>query len=349
MGIHQLYIQRCFELANLAAGMVAPNPRVGAVITYQNKIIGEGFHQSSGSPHAEVNAINSLKDKSLLPKSRLYISLEPCYNFGQTPPCVDTILAYKIPEVFISLVDPNPLTQGQSLAKLKAAGVKIKINILPKRGYKTTPGFFSIFQNERPYVILKFAQSLNKNIGVSDKQFWISNAFTKRLTHKWRSEINAIIIGSGTLSIDNPKLNNRLYFGSSPVKLLLNRHGNVLPQTAALLSNGQSIIISEPTAHRINYRNTKQWFLPYDSNLLPNVLQKLQQEGLNSLLVEGGATLLKSFINQNLWDEARIFSSNKMINAKNSIPAPELKGTLSKSFQIGDNRLEIFENRLKNK
>lgn len=344
MDDHHLFIQRCFELASLAAGKVAPNPRVGAVITYKNKIIGEGFHQFAGSPHAEINAINSLKDKALLPKSRLYISLEPCNNFGQTPPCVDSILAYKIPEVYISLVDPNPLTKGQSLAKLKAAGVKIKINILPQKGFNTTAGFISTFQNKRPYIILKYAQSLNKKIGLPNEQFWISNAYTKRLTHKWRSEINAIIVGSGTLRIDNPQLNNRLFFGKSPVKLLLKRHGNVLPNTAALLSEGQSIIISEPNSHRINYPNTAQWFLPFDANLLPNILQKLQEEGLNSLLVEGGATLLNSFIRQNLWDEARIFTGNKVINAQNSIPAPEITGTLTNSFQIGDNRLEIFKN-----
>ncbi len=345
MDKHQLFIQRCFELANMAAGKVTPNPRVGAVIAYQNKIIGEGFHQSAGSPHAEINAINSLKYKQLLPKSRLYISLEPCNNFGRTPPCVTSILAHKIPEVFISVVDPNPLTMGQSIAKLEAAGVKVNINILQKKGYKTAPGFFSTFENDRPYIILKFAQSLNKKIGVTDKQFWISNAITKRLTHKWRGETAAIIIGSGTLAIDNPKLNNRLYFGKSPVKLLLKRHGYVAPNTAVLHSEGKIIIVCEPTAQTVNYPNTQQWRFPFDENLLQNILQNLKREGLNSLIVEGGAGLMNSFIEQNLWDEARVFTGNKMINAANSISAPTIKGQLTDSFQIGDNRLEIFENR----
>lgn len=344
MTSHQFLIQRCFELAYLAAGNVAPNPRVGAIITYQNKIIGEGFHQVLGSPHAEINAINALKDKALLSKSRLYISLEPCNNFGKTPPCVDSILAHKIPEVFISIVDPNPLTMGQSIAKLKAAGVKVKMNILPKKGVKATAGFFSSFQKGRPWIILKFAQSLNKKIGVADKQFWISNAFTKRLTHKWRSETNAILIGSGTLAIDNPQLNNRLYFGKSPVKLLLKRDGYIPPNTAALHSSGQTIVICEPTALKINYPNTKQWRLPFDESLLQNILQNLKKEGLNSLIVEGGAKLLNSFIQQNLWDEARVFTGNKMISATNSIPAPIITGELAHTFKIGDNRLEIFEN-----
>jgi len=343
---HQLFIQRCFELANMAAGKVVPNPRVGAVITYQNKIIGEGFHQSAGSPHAEINAINSIKDKALLSKSRLYVSLEPCNSHGRTPPCVNSILAHKIPEVFISVMDLNPLTKGQSVEKLRAAGVKVKINILSKKGFKTTPGFLSTYKNKRPYIILKYAQSLNKKIGVTDAQYWISNPITKRLTHKWRSEINAIIIGSGTLTTDNPRLNNRLYFGVSPVKLLLKRRGDVAPDAAALHSEGRTIIISEPSAQKINYPNTSQWLLPFDAHLLPNILQKLQAEGLNSLLVEGGATLLNSFIRQNLWDEARIFTGNKVINSKNSITAPTIEGNLTQTFAIGDNRLDIFENRM---
>ncbi|MFK7979397.1 MAG: bifunctional diaminohydroxyphosphoribosylaminopyrimidine deaminase/5-amino-6-(5-phosphoribosylamino)uracil reductase RibD [Saprospiraceae bacterium] len=341
---HQLFIQRCFELAQLAAGSVAPNPRVGAVITYQNKIIGEGFHQFAGGPHAEINAINSLKNKDLLSKSTLYISLEPCNNYGKTLPCVNSILAHKIPVVNISLQDPNPMTMGQSINKLKRAGVKVKINILPKKGVKTTAGFLSTFQKGRPQVILKYAQSLNKMMGVTDKQFWISNPYTKRLTHKWRSEHNAIIIGSGTLAIDNPRLNNRLYFGKSPVKLLLKRDGYIAPNTAILHSEGRTIIVCEPTAQTINYPNTKQWRLAFDEHLLPNILKNLTKEGLNSLIVEGGATLLNSFIQQNLWDEARIFTGNKLINATNSIPAPILRGQLTESFQIGDNRLEIFEN-----
>jgi len=344
MDDHQLFIQRCFELAQLAAGNVAPNPRVGAVVTYQNKIIGEGFHQFAGGPHAEINAINAIKDKALLSKSKLYVSLEPCNNFGKTPPCVDSILANKIPEVIISIVDPNPLTMGQSITKLKKAGVKVKLNILAKKGIKTTAGFLSTFQQGRPHIILKFAQSLNKMIGVTDKQFWISNPFTKRLTHKWRSENNAIIVGSGTFAIDNPQLNNRLYFGQSPVKLIIKRNGYIAPEAAVLHSAGQTIIICEPTGQVVDYPNVKQWRLAFDENLLKNILQNLTKEGLNSLIVEGGATLLNSFIQQNLWDEARIFTGNKLINAPNSIPAPKITGQLIDSLQIGNNRLEVFEN-----
>jgi len=214
---HQLCIQRCFDLANLAAGKVAPNPRVGAVITYQHKIIGEGFHQFPGGPHAEVNAINSLKSKDILTKCSIYVSLEPCNNFGKTPPCVDTILKHKIPRVFISMIDANPSTMGQSITKLKAAGVNVEVNILKDKGKKVTQGFFSSIEKNRPHIILKYAQSANKKIGIKGEQVWISNPITKRLTHKWRSEINAIIVGSNTLKIDNPQLNNRLYSSLIPI------------------------------------------------------------------------------------------------------------------------------------
>lgn len=341
---HQLCIQRCFDLASLAAGKVTPNPRVGAVITYKKKIIGEGFHQYPGGPHAEINAINSLNNKDLLPKCSIYISLEPCNNFGKTPPCVDSILKYKIPRVFISVIDANPSTMGKSIEKLRAAGVVVKVNILKNKGRKVTQGFFSSIEKNRPHILLKFAQSANKKIGVANKQIWISNPLTKRLTHKWRSETNAIIVGSNTLKTDNPKLNNRLYFGRSPVKLLLKRNGQILPDTAALKTAGKIIVISELNAKRVNYPNTSQWFLPFDNTLLNSILHNLKKEGINSLLVEGGPSLLNSFIQQNLWDEARIFTSTKAINHPESIDAPNLEGKLIATHQIGDNSLSLLEN-----
>ncbi len=341
---HQLCIQRCFDLASLAAGKVAPNPRVGAVITYKDKIIGEGFHQYYGGPHAEINAINSLKNKALLSKSSIYVSLEPCNNFGKTPPCVDTILKYKIPKVFISIIDINPSTMGKSVEKLKAAGVAVEVNILKKKGKKITQGFFSSIEKNRPHIILKYAQSANHKIGVIGQQIWISNPMTKRLTHKWRSEINAIMVGSNTLKIDNPQLNNRLYFGPSPVKLLLKRDGKIPANTAALHTTGKNIIISQPNAAKVNFPNTNQWFLPFDDSLLTNILHRLKNEGLNSLLVEGGSTLLHHFINQNLWDEARIFTSSTIINHPNSIDAPSPKGQLINTYQIGDNTLRVIDN-----
>jgi len=344
MLIHQFFIQRCFELASLANGQVTPNPKVGAVIVHNGKIVGEGYHEFPGGPHAEINAINSLKNKHLLPTCAIYVSLEPCNNYGKTPPCVESILKYKIPEVYISVIDPNPLTMGKSVEKLKAAGVKVEVNILSKKGKKVSPGFFSSITNDRPYVILKFAQSLNKKIGIADTNFWISNPYTKRLTHKWRSEINAIIVGSNTLLIDNPQLNNRLYFGKSPVKVLLKRDGILPKDVAAINTVGKTIVVSDLSSATCNLSNTSQWKLPFDHNLLKNILKNLKKEGLNSLLVEGGATLINHFLKQNLWDEARIFTGNKMINHPKSIAAPTINGTLQNSLNIGDNLLQVFAN-----
>lgn len=341
---HQLYIQRCFELAQLANGKVTPNPKVGAVIVHDGKIIGEGYHQFPGGPHAEIDAFNSLKDKSLLPFCSMYISLEPCNNYGKTPPCVDSILKYKIPEVYISVIDPNPLTMGKSIKKLKAAGVKVTLNVLAQKGKTASPGFFSSILNNRPYVILKYAQSLNKRVGVAGTNFWISNPYTKRLTHKWRSEINAIMVGSRTLTVDNPQLNNRLYYGKSPVKLLLKKDGILPKDTSALYTAGRTIVVSSLSGETIDLPNTTQWKLSFDNNLLKNVLNNLKQEGLNSLLVEGGATLINHFIKQEIWDEARIFTGNKMINHKEGIPAPTINGELVNSYNIGDNLLEVFKN-----
>jgi len=341
---HQLCIQRCFDLASLAAGRVTPNPRVGAVITYKNKIIGEGYHQYPGGPHAEINAINSLTNKDLLTKSSIYISLEPCNNFGKTPPCVESILKYKIPKVFISMIDANPSTMGKSIKKLEAAGVTVTVSILKSKGKKITQGFFSSIEKGRPFIVLKYAQSANKKIGAVGEQIWISNPLTKRLTHKWRSEINAILVGSNTLKTDNPRLNNRLYFGKSPVKLLLKRDGKVNLNAASFKTEGKTIVICEPHAAKLKLPNTQQWFLPFDKDLLKNILTHLKKEGLNSLLVEGGATLLNSFVQQNLWDEARIFTSSENIIHPKSIDAPEIGGTLKQTYQIGDNVLSVIEN-----
>ena len=345
MNYQELFIQRCFDLANLSAGMVTPNPRVGAVITYNNKIIGEGYHQYPGGPHAEINAINSLINKGLLSKSTIYVSLEPCNNHGKTPPCVDAILRYKIPNVVISVIDPNPHTMGKSVQKLKAAGINVITNILPESGKKLSKGFFSRIKNKRPYVILKFAQSKNKKMGIKNSQIWISNPFTKRLTHKWRSETNCILVGSGTIITDNPKLDNRLYYGNSPVKLLLKRDGVFPSNLAAFKSKGQTIVIRENSVQTLKKENLEYWQLPFDKMLLPNILTKVHKKGLNSILVEGGSALLNSFLGQNLWDELRIFTNNKIISHPNSIDAPSPTGILVNSYKIDDNLLDIYENK----
>lgn len=340
----QIFIKRCFELARLAIGRVNPNPLVGAIIVNNGMIISEGYHQFYGGPHAEVNAISAIKDKQILTQSTLYVSLEPCNNYGKTPPCVDAILRYKIPKVVISTIDQNPTTMGQSIKKLKDAGVQVKINVLQSEGEYLVSDFFTSIKFKRPYIILKFAKTVNDKIGIYDKNIWISNAYTKRLTHKWRSEINAIIVGSKTLIVDNPRLDNRLYFGNSPIKILLKRDGLLPPSIAAWHSKGKKILVSEKKNEIPESAHYENWRFAFDENLLSNILQKLHKQGIQSLLVEGGATLIQSFIDQNLWDESRVYISPNIITDKDAIDAPKLGGIVSKKYQIARDILEIRRN-----
>jgi len=209
-----MYINRCFDLARLGRGAVTPNPIVGAVIVYKGKIIGEGYHQCFGEAHAEINAINSVEDKTVLSQSTIYVSLEPCHHYGKTPPCVDSLLSYKFKKVVISVTDPNPRVMGKSIQKLKSNGIEVVTHVLEKAGRRQNAYFLSNFERKRPYVVLKYAQSANQVFGVSDKQVWISNVYTKRLVHRWRSELAAIIVATNTALADNPKLDNRYNFYS---------------------------------------------------------------------------------------------------------------------------------------
>lgn len=340
----QLFIQRCFELARLGSGSVSPNPRVGAVIARDGKILGEGFHAVAGGPHAEINAINTLKDKNDLHDSTLYVSLEPCNNFGKTPPCVDSVLRYRIPRVVLSSIDPNPKTKGKSIEKLKAAGVSVHKNVLEEKGKRITEGFFKSFEKKRPFVLLKFARTCNNKMGIAHQNIQISNPYTKRLTHKWRSECNAIMVGSGTILADNPQLDNRFYFGNSPVKVLLKRDGLLPSSLAAFHSKGRVIVISEKATLKKNDPKISQWVLPFDKKLLPNILELLRKEGILSLMVEGGATLINHFIDQQLWDEARIFIAPKPIDHPAAIQAPDPGGHLESTQIIDDNILQVFRN-----
>jgi len=339
-----MYIKRCFDLSRLGRGTVTPNPVVGAVIVYNGKIIGEGFHKQVGEAHAEINAINSVKDKSLLSQSTIYVSLEPCHHYGKTPPCVDSLLRYKFAKVVISVTDPNPRVMGKSIQKLKTNGIKVVTHVLEKEGRSQNAFFLSNFERKRPYVVLKYAQSANQVFGVSEQQVWISNAYTKRLVHRWRSEIGAIIVATNTALADNPKLNNRLYFGKSPLRILLDRQLRVPTSTHLLSDDSPTIIITEK-AKPLNAGNNCEYLnLPFDEQLLTQLLTVLYDRGIDALLVEGGAGLLQSFIKEDLWDEARILTGPAVITEAHTIPAPKICGKLVNHFMIGDNKLEVFRN-----
>ena len=332
------YIKRCFDLARLGKGKVSPNPLVGAVIVHDGKIIGEGYHAYFGGPHAEVNAIASVKDKQLLRKSSIYVSLEPCHHHGKTPPCVDALLKEGFVNVIISVTDPNPKVMGKSIRKLKENGVSVKTHILEVEGRAATTFFLTNFEKKRPYIILKFARSVNNVLGVPDRQVWITNPYTKRLVHKWRSEVAAIMVGTNTAKIDNPQLNTRHYFGSSPLRIVLDRQLS-LPSSTKLLSDGlPTLVVTEIVDLPIN-KSTACTYLsvPFGPNLLSKILSYLHQQGIDSLIVEGGATLLNSFITADLWDEARILTGAVPIEGDQLVLAPMVSGRIGQTHKLGDN------------
>lgn len=340
----ELYIKRCFDLARLGAGNVSPNPMVGAVLVYENRIIGEGWHQRYGEAHAEVNAVRSVKleDYLFISQSTLYVSLEPCNIFGKTPPCTNLILEHKIPKVVLSCLDQTPEVAGKGVETLRANGVEVVTGILEMEGKAVSRYRNHFVTHDRPYVILKFAQTLNGKFSVENEQVWISNSYTQRLVHKWRSEVGAILVGTNTALIDNPQLTNRLYFGKSPIRIVLDRHLK-LPENLYLFDGSQpTIVVTETQNPKLQTPNLTYLSLDFENNFLSKFLNKLHQLKIATLLVEGGAQLLQSFINENLWDEARVLTSSQIL--EKGIAAPLVSGTLIERFPLADNELICYQN-----
>ncbi|MDX1943143.1 MAG: bifunctional diaminohydroxyphosphoribosylaminopyrimidine deaminase/5-amino-6-(5-phosphoribosylamino)uracil reductase RibD [Saprospiraceae bacterium] len=343
MNQDELYIQRCFDLARLGAGNVSPNPMVGAVLVYENHIIGEGFHQKYGEAHAEVNAVNSVKpaDRALIEQSTLYVSLEPCCIYGRTPPCTNLIIKHKIPKVIISCLDQTPGVAGQGVQLLRNHGVEVITGILEAQGQELVRFRNHFVTRNRPYVVLKFAQTLDGFMGLPDEQIWISNEFSKRLVHKWRSEVDAILIGTKTALIDNPQLNNRLYFGKSPLRIVLDRN-LILPQHLHIFDQNQPTLIVTENSSLKPASSLPYLELNFEDDFLNQLLKHLHQQKITTLLVEGGSKILQSFIEQDLWDEAYVFIGNKTI--VKGIPAPTLPGPVIARFSLGSDQMIRYQN-----
>lgn len=326
---HEIYIQRCLELAQNGLGSTYPNPMVGSVIVHRGKIIGEGWHQKAGEPHAEVNAINSVKNKSLLTKSTIYVSLEPCSHFGKTPPCSDLIIQHKIPTVIIGTVDPNDKVAGKGIEKLQKAGIKVTVGVLEKECRELNKRFFTFHTKKRPYIILKWAESadgflspLNKK---EQKPVWITNVYARQLVHKWRTEEQAILVGTKTVLDDNPQLNARDWFGKNPIRIILDRSGKISEDYAVKKGSQKSIILTEQEIltkdENCIYEN-----LIFGEQLPEKISNLLYQYQIQSVIVEGGRQTLQSFIDDDLWDEARIFKGNIILHQ--GTKAPILKGEI---------------------
>jgi len=322
---HTIFMRRCLDLAALGAGNVAPNPMVGAVLVYNGKIIGEGYHQRYGEAHAEVNAINNAIEKGFaaaVSKSVIYVSLEPCAHFGKTPPCADLIIRYKIPKVVIGCRDPFKEVNGKGIEKLQAAGIEVVSGIMENECMEINRRFFTFHTKHRPYIILKWAQTENREIAsLGTERLLITNEKTNRLVHKWRGEEAGILIGTNTALADNPELTTRLWPGNSPVRLVIDMNLR-LPSSLKIFNSNTKTIVFNKIKHEQD-GNILFYQITDDVSVVQQVVNALYHLKIQSLIVEGGALLLQSFIEENLWDEARVITNTKM-KIENGLPAPQL-------------------------
>lgn len=334
----ELYMRRAIELAEWGRGKVSPNPMVGCVIVHENKIIGEGYHQVYGGPHAEPNAINSVANQDLLSESTVYVSLEPCAHWGKTPPCTNLLVEKKVKKVVIGAIDSNPLVGGKGVQILKQAGIEVVTGVLEKNVREQNKRFFTIIEKKRPYVILKWAQT--RDGFVARENFdskWISNAYSRQLVHKWRSEEDAILVGTSTAKHDNPQLNVRDWEGKDPVRIVLDRN-LILDRSLHLFDNAQpTICYNQVKSEKFENLDLVQLKSGFG---VKEVLEDLYQRKIQSLIVEGGAQVLKSFIENELWDEARVFTGQ--VQFGNGISAPLIKGKLVGEFEIMADKLVVL-------
>lgn len=364
---HEQYMRRCLELAQLGAGYVAPNPMVGAVLVQDGKIIGEGWHQKYGEAHAEVNCLNDLDAKSsrnvLSGQTVLYVSLEPCAHHGKTPPCTDLIIHHKIPTVVIGCRDPFKEVNGKGIEKLLQAGVDVVLNVLEDECKKLNKRFFTFHTKQRPFIALKWAETNDKFIaplnppqeggtldssknemslpypeskaplaGGGGHRLLISNEYSNRLVHKWRSEEAAILVGTNTALLDDPELTTRNWNGPSPIRLVIDSELK-LPQSLKLFNQQQRTVVFN-TIKQEETENLLYYKLEKETSLVQQMMTALYELKIQSVLVEGGAKLLQSFIDEGIWDEARVIS-NGQLAIGNGIKAPQL----SKAIKTGEEQL----------
>ena len=340
--IDEMYMSRCIQIAANGLGTTYPNPFVGSVIVHNNKIIGEGFTSEYGGPHAEVNAINSVKNPELLKKSTLYVTLEPCAHFGKTPPCADLIIKKEIKRVVIGTLDPFSKVNGQGYLRLLKNGVDVTLNILENECLELNKRFLTFHQKKRPYIILKWAQTEDGYMGRDDIQKWITNQYSKQLVHKWRTEEEAILVGKNTALIDNPQLNSRLWNGKNPLRIAIDKN-LAIPRSFHLFDQSQPTVIFN-SLEDVAEENLILKKIDFSEKIIPQVIDYLYQKNIQSLIIEGGSDTIQYFIETNLWDEARILSSDTIWNE--GILAPRIKGTRIGKYRFLNDELNIFENRI---
>ena len=319
----EFYMQRCLDLAEIALGDTYPNPIVGCVIVHQGKIIGEGWHKQAGDAHAEVNAINSVKDKSILCESTLYVSLEPCVHFGKTPPCTELIIKYKIPDVVVGCKDLYSKVSGKGIQSMRESGINVRVGILNDKCIESHKRFFTFHKKKRPYIILKWAETKDGFIAPTTQKvgepLWITSIASKTLVHKWRSQESSILIGTNTAKLDNPSLTVRLWNGNNPLRIVIDKN----------LKLNNSLNIFNKSSNTLIFNSLKNFIVDnieycmIDFELFhQEILKTLYGKGVHSIIIEGGRETLQSFIDMDLWDEARVFIGNQIL--ENGIDAPKI-------------------------
>ncbi|PKH51735.1 bifunctional diaminohydroxyphosphoribosylaminopyrimidine deaminase/5-amino-6-(5-phosphoribosylamino)uracil reductase RibD [Tenacibaculum sp. Bg11-29] len=353
---HEKYIKRCLELASNGIGTARPNPSVGAVVLYDNKIIGEGYTNPYGGSHAEVNAINSVKDKELLKQATIYVTLEPCSHFGKTPPCADLIVKNNIPNVVIGCVDTNSLVAGKGIERLKKAGINVVVGILENECKKHHKRFFTVQNKKRPYIILKWAETTDGYVAPitkdEQKPVWISNKYSQQLVHKWRSEEHAILVGTNTVIADNPSLTVRNWTGNNPIRIVLDKNERIPGNATVFDKSVKTIVITEKrnnseesTINDSQFEHSRELIfeqIDFSSRVAEQICEVLQKHSIQSVIIEGGTQTLQTFVDANLWDEAKIFVGKIVFGS--GVVGPILKGKLEKEENIEGDVLKTYIN-----
>lgn len=347
VNIHQKYILRCIELGKKGLGTTAPNPMVGCVIVHNGSIIAEGFTSPYGGPHAEVNAINAVKDKKLLSEATLYVTLEPCSHFGKTPPCADLIVTHKIPEVFIGLQDPHEKVAGKGIQRLRDAGCKVTVGILEAECREHHKRFLTFQEKKRPYVILKWAESQDGFLApIKDQRetqpepYWISNRYSKQMVHQWRSEEQAILVGTNTVLEDNPQLTTRDWAGKNPIRVVVDRNLKLNADFKVFDASAKTLVFHVDNENAKRHEGVVYGTLDFSKPLAQQICDVLYKNNINSLIVEGGSKTLQTFIDEGLWDEARVFTGP--VRFEDGLPAPHFKGSLKSKENILSDTLYIY-------
>ena len=346
---HEYFMLRCLQLAKSALGTAAPNPAVGCVIVHDNQIIGEGYTSSYGGPHAEVNAIAAVKNHSLLSSATLYVTLEPCTHFGKTPPCADLIIKNNVARVVIGLKDPFERVAGKGIERLQGAGCEVITGVLENACRFHHRRFLCFQEQKRPYVILKWAASIDGYMAPDEafrdpekKPYWISNKRAKQLVHKWRCEEQAILVGTNTVLKDNPKLNVRHWHGKAPIRIFLDKELKINSKFHLMDGQHKTIVFTQKELATKQHKNVIYDGIDFDSEIASQILSSLYRHNLLSVIIEGGAQTLNTFISSGLWDEARVLTAMQPLTK--GLASPQLKNQVFKASAILDNQLKVYLN-----